>query len=82
MIGNNIFYTFFLSNLEIKFLKKKNPTNESYFDTLLKHEISKRRMIDEEGGFDPTRYGQNFLSSWSEFSKANTIAKNSISVIV
>jgi len=61
MISVNIFDTLFLSNIEIKFLKKKDLTNESYFDILLKHEISKRIMISEDNGFDPARYGQNFL---------------------
>ena len=28
MVSNDIFYAFLVSNLEIKFLKKEDPTNE------------------------------------------------------
>jgi len=51
MISDNVFYALFVLNLEIKFLKKKDPMNESGFDILLKHEVSKCRMIDEDDGF-------------------------------
>ena len=51
MVGDNIFYVLFFSNLEIKFLKKKNLTNESGLGILLKYEVPKRRMISEDGGF-------------------------------
>ena len=37
IIYNNIFYTIFVSNLEIKLLKKKDPTNKVGFSILLKH---------------------------------------------
>ena len=37
MVTDNVFYALFVSNLEIKFLKKKDLTNESGFDILLKH---------------------------------------------
>ena len=51
MVSRNVFCAFFVSNLEIKFLKEEDPTNESGFGILLKHEVSKCRMIDEDGGF-------------------------------
>ena len=75
MIGGNIFFVLFISNLKIKFLKKKDPTNESGLVIFLKHEISKRRMISEDGSFDPSRYGKKSF-------KANTIANNFFSVVV
>ena len=52
MVSNDIFYAFLISNLEIKFLKE-DPTNESGLGILLKHEVSKYRMINEDGDFRP-----------------------------
>ena len=75
MVNNDIFYALFISNLKIKFLKKEDPTNESGLGILFHHKVPKRRMIGEMVVFDPSRYGQNF-------SKANTTAKNSFSVVV
>ena len=42
-----------ISNLEIEFLKKENPTNESGLGILLHHEVPERRMIGENCGFGP-----------------------------
>jgi len=53
MVSDNIFYTLFVSNFKIKFLKKEDPMNESGLGILLKHEVPKRRMIGEDGGFRP-----------------------------
>ena len=53
MVGDNIFYALFVSNIEIKLLKKKDPVNESGLGILLKHEVSKREIISEDGGFRP-----------------------------
>ena len=55
MVGNDIFYAFLISNLEIEFLKKEDPTNESGLGILLHHEVPKHRMISENGGLDPSR---------------------------
>ena len=52
MVSNDIFYAFLISNLEIEFLKE-NPTNESGLGILLHHEVPKRKMITENGGFGP-----------------------------
>ena len=46
-------YTFLISNLEIEFLKKEDPTNESGLDILLVQEISECRLVGEYGGFGP-----------------------------
>ena len=43
----------FISNIEIKFLKKEDPMNKSGLGILLHHEVPKRRMIGENGGFGP-----------------------------
>ena len=51
MVNNDIFYAFLISNLEIEFLKKEDPMNESGLGILLRHEVPKRRMIGES----PTR---------------------------
>jgi len=53
MVSNDIFYAFLVLNLEIKFLKKEDPTNESGLGILLHHEVPKRRMIGENDGFGP-----------------------------
>jgi len=53
MVNDKIFYAFLFSNLEIKFLKKEDLTNESALDILLKHEVPKHRMIGENCGFEP-----------------------------
>ena len=53
MVNNDIFYALLVSNLKIKFLKKKDPTNESGLGILLHHEVPKRRMIGENDGFGP-----------------------------
>jgi len=34
-------------------LKKKDPTNELGLNMLLNHEVPKRRMIGEDGDFQP-----------------------------
>ena len=47
------FLAFLNSNLEIKFLKKEDPMNESGLGILLHHEVPKRRMIGENYGFGP-----------------------------
>jgi len=36
MIDDDVFYALFVLNLEIKFLKKKNPMNESGVGILLR----------------------------------------------
>ena len=51
--STTIFSTLSYPNLEIKFLKKEDPTNESGLGILLHHEIPKRRMISENGDFEP-----------------------------
>jgi len=51
MVSDNIFYAIFVSNFEIKFLKKEDPTNKSGLGILLKHKVPKRRIISEDGGF-------------------------------
>jgi len=53
MVGDNIFYALFVSNIEIKFLKKKDPVNESDLGILPKHEVSKHKMIGEDDSFQP-----------------------------
>ena len=53
MVNNDIFYAFLVSNLEIEFLRKEDPKNESGLGILLHHEVPKRRMIGENGGFGP-----------------------------
>ena len=53
MVSNDIFYAFLISNLEIEFLKKEDPMNESGLGILLHHEVPKRRMIGENGSFGP-----------------------------
>ena len=47
------FYAFLVSNLEIKFLKKEDPMNESGLGILLHYEVPKRKMIDENCDFEP-----------------------------
>ena len=37
--SNDIFYAFLISNLEIEFFKKEDPTNESGLGILLHHEV-------------------------------------------
>jgi len=49
--------------------------NESGLGIILHHEVPNRRMIGKNKVLDPSRYGRNF-------SKANTTAKNSFSVVV
>ena len=61
MVSNDIFYVFLISNLEIEFLKKEDPTNESGVGILLNHEVPKHRMIDENGGFGPKWVEMKFL---------------------
>jgi len=53
MVSNDIFYACLVSNLEIKFLKKEDPTNESGLGILLHYEVPKRRIIGENGDFVP-----------------------------
>ena len=53
MVRDNVFSTLFVSNLEIKVLKKEDSMNESSLGILLKHEVTKRRMIGEDGDFRP-----------------------------
>ena len=62
MVSNDIFYAFLVSNLEIKFLKKDDLMNESGLDLFLHHEVPKRRMIGENGGFGPKQVGMKVLS--------------------
>ena len=51
--ATTFFTPFFISNLMIEFLKKEDPTNESGLGILLHHEVTKRKMIGENGGFGP-----------------------------
>jgi len=53
MIGDDIFDPLFISDFEIKLLKKEDPTNESGLPILLKHSVLKCRMVCEYGGFGP-----------------------------
>jgi len=53
VIGNNIFYTLFISNFEIEFSKEGDPTNELGLGILLVHEISECKMVGEYNGFGP-----------------------------
>jgi hypothetical protein len=39
MIGYNIFHPLFITNLNIKFLEKKDPMNQTWFSFLLSQEI-------------------------------------------
>jgi len=55
MVCNDIYYAFLVSNLEIKFLKNEDPTNESGLGILLHHEVPKCRMIGENDDFGPSR---------------------------
>jgi len=53
MVGDNIIYALLASNIVIKFLKKKDPANESGLGILLKHEVSKHKMIGKDDSFRP-----------------------------
>ena len=53
MVSNDIFHAFLVWNLEIKFLKKEDPTNELGLGILLHHEVPKHRIIGENGDFGP-----------------------------
>ena len=75
MVNNDIFYAFLVSNLEIKFLKKEEQTNESGLVILLIMRYLSAEWSVKMVVLDPSRQGQNF-------SKANTTAKNSFSVVV
>jgi len=75
VISDDIFDILFISNFEIKFLKKEDPTNELGLRILLKNLVSKRRMFGEYGGVGPKyvwtkffhykHYSQEFLLSCS-----------------
>jgi hypothetical protein len=46
MIGHNILHPLFIMNFNIELLKKKDPTNQSWFGILLSQEILDGRVID------------------------------------
>jgi hypothetical protein len=45
MIGHNILHPLLITNLNIELLKKKDPTNQSWFSILLSQEILDGRVI-------------------------------------
>ena len=74
MIDHQVFKALLILDFHIKFLQKEHPPNESRFDILFSHQIFNCRMIGENYNFIPNKIDINF-------SKTNTMANNSFSVM-
>jgi hypothetical protein len=74
MIGHNILHLVLITNFNIELLEKKDPTDQSWFRVLLSQEILDDHVISVNNDL-------RIHDVRSEFSKANTTASNSFSVV-
>jgi hypothetical protein len=63
MIGHNIFHPLFVTKLNIKFLEKKDPTNQAWFSFLLSQEILDSYVISVNNDLRVHDVRSEFLES-------------------
>ena len=62
MVCHHILYPLLVFNLQVKFLKQKNPSDKSRFGILLGQEIFQSRMICKNDYIRPNQVGSKFVS--------------------